>query len=48
MKQFIVYLLIVAFAMAGLTGCTNDEGGEDLDVLTPADTTQSQVQVREF
>ena len=48
MKQLIVYLLIALFAIAGLSACTNDEGGEDLDVLTPLDSTQSQVQQREF
>ena len=48
MKQFIVYLLIAVLAIVGLSGCTNDEGGEDLDVITPADSTQSRVQVRKL
>ena len=48
MKQFIVYLLSAVFALVGLSSCTNDEGGEDLDVITPADSTQSRIQVRKL
>lgn len=41
MKKLVVYVLVILFAIAGVAGCTNDEGGEDLDVITPADSTQS-------
>ncbi|MBT8206416.1 MAG: hypothetical protein KJP14_01030 [Eudoraea sp.] len=48
MKQLFVYFLIAVFAIMGLSACTNDEGGEDLDVITPVDSTESQVPLRKF
>lgn len=41
MKKLVLYVLFALFALSGMGGCTNDEGGEDLDVITPADSTQS-------
>ncbi|MCE2612888.1 hypothetical protein LVD13_07890 [Flavobacteriaceae bacterium D16] len=46
MKQLIVYILIALFAVISISACTNDEGGEDLDIITPNDTTQSKVNQR--
>ena len=39
-------ILIIAFLLCGfayLGSCTNDEGGNDLDVITPDDTTEALV-----
>lgn len=35
MRFLITYLLLGIFALLALGSCTNDEGGEDLDVITP-------------
>lgn len=37
-------ILLIAFLLLGfvyLGSCTNDEGSEDLDVITPGDTTEA-------
>ncbi len=41
MKQLIIYLLLLVFAMLPLAGCTNDETGEDLEILTPNETEET-------
>ena len=38
-KILLVGLLLTLFICFG--SCTNDEGGNDLDVITPDDTTQA-------
>lgn len=37
MRIYITYLLLALFSVIAFGSCTNDEGGEDLDVLTPAE-----------
>ncbi len=37
MRIYITYLLLALFSVMAFGSCTNDEGGEDLDVLTPAE-----------
>ncbi|MEX0289662.1 MAG: hypothetical protein AB3N14_11185 [Flavobacteriaceae bacterium] len=39
MKKLLMVLVLTAIITA--MGCTNKEGGSDLDVITPADSTQS-------
>ena len=43
MKQLIIFLGCALIMGLGFMACTNDEGGEDLDVVTPNDTTQSKI-----
>ncbi len=38
-KILAIALLLCSFIYLG--SCTNDEGGNDLDVITPDDTTQA-------
>ena len=33
----VMLLLAVVFTSMAITGCTNDEGDEDIDVITPND-----------
>lgn len=44
MKQLITYILIILCAVLSFGSCTNDEGGEDLDIITPVDSTQGKVE----
>lgn len=43
-KISLIALLLCGFIYLG--SCTNDEGGEDLDVITPDDTTEAVVQTK--
>ena len=43
-KIFIIGILLSLFICLG--SCTNDEGGNDLDVITPDDTTEAVTQVK--
>ena len=38
-KILLIALLLTGFIYLG--SCTNDEGGNDLDVITPDDTTEA-------
>jgi hypothetical protein len=38
-KILLIILCLCGFVYMG--SCTNDEGGNDLDVITPGDTTES-------
>ena len=40
MKKWISVLVLFAVVIA-IGSCTNDEGGSDLDVITPSDTVES-------
>ncbi len=40
-KILLVATILAAFIYLG--SCTNDEGGNDLDVITPDDTTQAYI-----
>ncbi len=45
MKKILLILLCLSgFVYMG--SCTNDEGGNDLDVVTPGDTTESVIPTR--
>ena len=48
MKQLIIFLGVGLIMVLGFMACTNDEGGEDLDIVTPNDTTQSKMNQREL
>ena len=48
MKQLLIFLGVGLIMIIGFMACTNDEGGEDLDVVTPNDSTQSQVSQRDL
>lgn len=48
MKQLIIYILLGFFAVISISACTNDEGGEDLDIVTPNDSTQARLNVRDL
>lgn len=37
MRMLITYLLLALLSAMALGSCTNDEGGEDLDVITPTE-----------
>jgi len=39
MKKIIYLLLILVVILVSSLACTNDEGDEDIDVITPADST---------
>ena len=39
MKKVIYLLLILGIVLGSSQACTNDEGGDDIDVITPADST---------
>ena len=42
-------ILLIAAILCGfiyMGSCTNDEGGNDLDVITPDDTTETAITVR--
>jgi thioredoxin-related protein len=39
MKKLIYLLILLAIVFLGC--CTNNEGSEDIDVITPADSTSS-------
>ncbi len=43
-KILIVGMLLSLFVCLG--SCTNDEGGNDLDVITPDDTTAAVTQIK--
>lgn len=43
-KLLLIGLLLGLFTYLG--SCTNDEGGNDLDVITPDDTTTAVTQTR--
>ena len=43
MKKVIYLLLILIIILISALACTNDEGGEDIDVITPADSTAAQL-----
>lgn len=48
MKQLIIFLGVGLIMVLGFMACTNDEGGEDLDIVTPNDSTQSNINQKEF
>ena len=39
MKKIIYLLLILIIILLSALACTNDEGSEDIDVITPTDST---------
>ncbi len=48
MKQLIIFLGVGLIMVLGFMACTNDEGGEDLDIVTPNDSTQSTVNSKDI
>ncbi|MBT8184452.1 MAG: hypothetical protein KJN76_06410 [Eudoraea sp.] len=42
------FTITVLFAIIVANGCTNKEGDSDLDIITPADSTQSKVYKQEI
>ena len=44
MRQLIIYMLLVFFALLGLGSCTNHETDENLEILTPNEPTETGVQ----
>lgn len=47
-RPYILYFLLVILSIICTWGCTNDEGDEDLDILTPNETPQAQYQQTEL
>jgi len=45
-KVFLSILLLAAIVVAN--GCTNKEGGSDLDIITPTDSTQGKLNTKEL
>ncbi|MCX2720640.1 hypothetical protein [Lentiprolixibacter aurantiacus] len=48
MKQLIIFLGVGLIMVLGFMACTNDEGGEDLDIVTPNDSTRSKANQRKL
>ncbi|GGD55620.1 hypothetical protein [Muriicola marianensis] len=40
-RPYVLYFLLVIISIIFTWSCTNDEGDNDLDILTPNDTTQA-------
>ncbi len=41
-RPYVIYFLLVILSIICTWSCTNDEGDNDLDILTPSDTTQAE------
>ncbi len=48
MRPYIAYFLLVIIAIISLWACTNSEGDSDIDIITPTDSLQGSVEVREM
>ncbi|MEK6154491.1 hypothetical protein WIW50_14575 [Flavobacteriaceae bacterium 3-367] len=45
MKKILLVLSVLTL-VCYFSSCTNDEGGSDLDVITPVDSTQSKIEIK--
>lgn len=50
MRPYIAYFLLVVIALlsVSLWSCTNNEGVSDIDILTPVDSLQGTVEVKDI
>lgn len=44
----IFFSIVMLAVLAAVNGCTNNEGDSDLDIITPADSTQGKYHIKEL
>ncbi len=44
----IVLGVVLSVALLNIAGCTNHEGNQDIDIITPADSTQGMDMIRDI
>lgn len=44
----IVLGVVLGVALFKMAGCTNNEGSQDIDIITPADSTQGMDMIRDI